>query len=175
VRADGRTQELAVRAAIGAGRGRLTRELLIESLLLGLAAGVVGIVFAIGALNVVLATAAIMLPRIASVGVDAASVAFALVLSVVASLIFGAVPLLKRSHGRLVDVLRAGGRNASAGRDRQLTRNRLTTVQVALALVLLVGSGLMIRSLPSMRRVEPGFTDPTTLQTFRAAFTGVAA
>ena len=77
--------------------------------------------------------------------------------------------MLKRARVRLTEALRAGGRNASAGRDRNITRNTLTIVQVALALVLLIGSGLMIRTFQSMRRVQPGFTDPGTLQTLQIA------
>ena len=78
-------------------------------------------------------------------------------------------PVLKRGRVRLAEALRAGGRNASAGRDRNIARNTLTIVQVALALVLLIGSGLMIRTFQSMRDVQPGFTDPGTLQTLRIA------
>ena len=94
---------------------------------------------------------------------------FTLVLSLLAGLAFGAIPVLKRGRIRLAEALRAGGRNASAGRDRNITRNTLTIVQVALALVLLIGSGLMIRTFQSMRRVQPGFSDPGTLQTLRIA------
>ncbi len=95
--------------------------------------------------------------------------AFTLVLSVAAGLAFGAIPVLKRNRVRLAEALRAGGRNASAGRDRNVTRNTLTIVQVALAVVLLIGSGLMIRTFQSMRRVQPGFSNPGTLQTLRIA------
>ncbi len=98
--------------------------------------------------------------------------AFTLVLSVAAGLAFGAIPVLKRRRVRLAEALRAGGRNASAGRDRNVTRNTLTIVQVALAVVLLIGSGLMIRTFQSMRRVQPGFTNPGTLQTMRIAIPG---
>ncbi len=175
VRTESRTQELAVRAAIGAGPGRLAREMLVESLLLGLAAGLVGVVLAIGAVKLVLAMEAIRLPRGSTVSVDVTSLAFALALSVVVSVIFGAVPIVKRGRVQLVDALRADNRNASAGRDRSLTRNVLTMTQVALALVLLVGSGLMIRTFHAMRSVAPGFADPASLQTLRLAITGDAA
>jgi predicted permease len=169
VRTEGRAQELAIRAAIGAGRGRLAREMLVESLLLGLMGGAAGLCLAIGALKVGLSLTPARLPRLELISVDATSMAFALVLSVAAGLAFGAIPILKRNRIRLAEALRAGGRNASAGRDRNVTRNTLTIVQVALAVVLLIGSGLMIRSFQSMRRVQPGFTDPGTLQTLRVA------
>src|SRR5918993_54601 len=172
VRAEGRAQELAVRAALGAGRGRLAREMLAESLLLGLLGGVVGLGLAFAALKLVLSTMPARLPRLEMIAVDATSVAFTLVLSVAAGLAFGAIPVLKRRRVRLAEALRAGGRHASAGRDRNVTRNTLTVVQVALAVVLLIGSGLMIRTFESMRRVQPGFTHPGTLQTLRITIPG---
>ena len=172
VRAEGRAQELAVRAALGAGRGRLAREMLAESLLLGLMGGVAGLGLAVAALKLVLSTTPARLPRLELIAVDATSMAFTLVLSVAAGLAFGAIPVLKRRRVRLAEALRAGGRNASAGRDRNVTRNTLTIVQVALAVVLLIGSGLMIRTFQSMRRVQPGFTNPGTLQTLRIAIPG---
>jgi predicted permease len=91
------------------------------------------------------------------------------VISVAAGLAFGAIPVLKHARVRLTEALRAGGRTASASRDRNVTRNTLTVLQVALALVLLIGSGLMIRTFQSMRRVQPGFSDPASLQTLRLA------
>ena len=175
VRTEGRAQELAVRAAIGAGRGRLAREMLVESLLLGLLGGAAGIAFAIAALKLVLTMNPARLPRLELIAVDATSLVFTLVVSVAAGLAFGAIPVLKHARVRLAEALRAGGRNASAGRDRNITRNTLTIVQVALALVLLIGSGLMIRTFQSMRRVQPGFTEPATLQTLRIAIPGDVA
>jgi predicted permease len=170
VRTEGRAQELAVRAAIGAGRARLAREMLIESLLLALLGGAAGLGLAIAALKVGLSLTPARLPRLELIAVDATAVAFTLGLSVAAGLAFGAIPVLKRSRIRLAEALRSSGRNASAGRDRNLTRNTLTIVQVALAVVLLIGSGLMIRTFQSMRRVQPGFTNPGMLQTLRVAF-----
>ena len=175
VRTEGRAQELAVRAAIGAGRGRLAREMLVESLLLGLLGGAAGIAFAVGALKLVLATSPAKLPRMDLIAVDGTALAFTLLVAVVAGLAFGAIPVLKHARVRLNEALRAGGRNASSSRDRNITRNTLTIVQVALALVLLIGSGLMIRSFQSMRRVQPGFTEPNALQTLRIAIPGDVA
>ena len=175
VRTEGRAQELAVRAALGAGRGRLAREMLVESLLLGLLGGAAGVGFAVAALKLVLSMSPARLPRLELIAVDATSLVFTLVVSVAAGLAFGAIPVLKHGRVRLAEALRAGGRNASAGRDRNVTRNTLTIVQVALALVLLIGSGLMIRTFQSMRRVQPGFSDPGTLQTLRIAIPGDVA
>jgi predicted permease len=169
VRTEGRAQELAVRAALGAGRSRLAREMLVESLLLGLMGGAGALGLALVALKLILSTTPARLPRLELIAVDASSMAFTLVLSVAAGLAIGAIPVLKRRRVGLAEVLRAGGRNASSGRDRNVTRNALTIVQVALAVVLLIGSGLMIRTYQSMRRVQPGFTNPGTLQTMRIA------
>jgi len=175
VRTEGRAQELAVRAAIGAGRGRLAREMLVESLLLGLLGGAAGIAFAIAALKLVLTMNPARLPRLELIAVDTTSLVFTFLVSVAAGLAFGAIPVVKHARVRLNEALRAGGRNASASRDRNITRNTLTIVQVALALVLLIGSGLMIRTFQSMRRVQPGFTEPATLQTIRVSIPGGVA
>ncbi|MBL8173303.1 MAG: ABC transporter permease [Bryobacterales bacterium] len=167
VRMEGRAQELAVRAALGAGRGRVARELLVESLILALAGGVLGMGFAAAAVKVILKMAPVRLPRFDQIAVDGTAVLFTLALSVLAGLAFGVFPVWK--HGGIVvaESLRAGGRTMSASRDRNFARNMLTVVQVALALVLLVGSGLMIRTFQSMRQVNPGFREPETLETLR--------
>jgi predicted permease len=175
VRTEGRAQELAVRAAIGAGRGRIARELLVESLVLALLGGLAGLGLASASLKLVLDAMPAGLPRRDLIGVDGTALAFTLVLSIAAGLLFGAIPVLRRGRVRLTEALRSGGRNASSSRDRNMTRNALTVVQVALALVLLIGSGLMIRSVQSMRRVQPGFTSPETLQTLRIAVPGAVA
>ncbi|MFN7939173.1 MAG: ABC transporter permease [Bryobacteraceae bacterium] len=167
VRTEGRAQELAVRAALGAGRGRVARELLMESLLLALAGGAVGIGFATAAVKIILEITPVRLPRFDQISVDPIALLFTLALSIIAGLAFGAFPVWKQGGVHINETLRAGGRTASASRDRNFARNMLTVVQVALALVLLVGSGLMIRSFQSMRRVDPGFRDPETLQTLR--------
>ena len=169
VRTEGRAQEFAVRAAIGASRARLARDVLAESLLLGLIGGAVGLGLAALALRAAPRLAPARLPRLDPIGVDAATVVFTLVISIAAGFMFGALPVLKWSRVRLNEALKAGGRGGTAGRDRNAARNTLTVVQVALAVVLLIGSGLMLRTYQSMRRVQPGFTDPATLQTLRIA------
>jgi putative ABC transport system permease protein len=175
VRTEGRAQELAVRTALGAGRGRLAREMFVESLLLGLIGGAAGVGVAVAALKLVLNMNPPRLPRLELISVDATSLEFTLIVSVLAGLAFGTIPVLKHGRVRLAEALRAGGRNASAGRDRNVARNTLTIVQVALAVVLLIGSGLMIRTFQSLRHVQPGFSDPATLQTLRVAIPGDAA
>ena len=167
VRTEGRAQELAVRAALGAGRGRMARELFVESLALAVMGGVVGIAFAVTVVKLVLKLSPAPLPRFEQISVDSTALLFTLAVSLAAGFAFGAIPVLKHGGIHLTEALRAGGRNASAGRERNIARNTLTVVQVALALVLLISSGLMIRTSQSMRRVHPGFTNPETLQTLR--------
>ncbi len=167
VRAEGRAQELAVRAVLGAGRGRLAREMFVESLALALMGGLAGIGFAVIVVKLVLRLSPSRLPRFEQISIDETAVLFTLAVSVAAGFAFGAIPVLKHARLHLAEALRSGGRNSSAGRDRNIARNTLTVVQVALALVLLIGSGLMVRTFQSMRKVNPGFSQPEGLQTFR--------
>src|SRR5262249_53559310 len=175
VRTEGRAQELAVRAALGAARGRLARELFVESIALALMGGAAGVGFAFAVVKLVLKMSPARLPRVEQISVDSTALLFTLVVSVAAGFAFGAIPALKHGGIRLAESLRAGGRSASAGRDRNIARNTLTVVQMALALVLLIGSGLMIRTFQSMRRVHPGFSDPEALQTLRISIPRSAA
>ncbi len=167
VRTEGRAQELTVRAALGAGRGRLARELFVESLTLALLGGLLGVGFASAVVRLVLQLSPTRLPRFDQIAVDSTALLFTLAVSIVAGFAFGAIPVWKHDRSRIAEALRAGGRSASASRERNLARNSLTVVQVALALVLLIGSGLMIRTFQSMRRVDPGFRAPESLQTLR--------
>jgi predicted permease len=167
VRAEGRQQELAVRAALGASRGRIAYELLSESVLLGIVGGVFGFGLAYAALRGLLALAPTNLPRLGNIGIDAAVVAFTLVISVAAGLLFGTIPVFKYAGPHVAAGLRGGGRTSSASRERHRARNTLVVVQVALALVLLIGSGLMIRTFIAMRHVNPGFTAPDQVLTLR--------
>lgn len=166
VRADGRTQELAVRSAIGAGRGQLVRELLGESVLLGLLGGVAGLGIAYTGLQALVAMGPQQLPRLDEITIDATTLAFTAGISVVAGLLFGIFPAAKMRAGILLSALKEGGRGGSAGRERHRVRNALVVSQIALALVLLIGSGLMIRSFQQLRNVAPGFQDPASLLTF---------
>ena len=167
VRAEGRQQELAIRAALGAGRGRITYELLLESLTLGVLGGALGLALAYGAVRLLLALAPANLPRIGEISIDVGVLLFTAVVSIAAGLLFGLVPVIKYAGPHLNAALRTGGRTFSQGRERHRARSTLVVVQVALALVLLVGSGLMIRTFQALRHVQPGFTRPEEIQTFR--------
>jgi predicted permease len=156
IRADSRQTELAVRAALGAGRWRIARTLLSESLALGLAGGLVGVGLAAATVRIVRATAPSALPRVADIGIDPVVMLFAAALSVGAGLLFGLLPVLRFASPRLA-ALRDGGRTASDGRSRNRVRNALVIVEIALALVLLVASGLMFRTFSALRQVDPGF------------------
>jgi predicted permease len=166
VRAESRQQELAVRAALGAGSGRLARELLTESVTLAVAGGLVGVGVAVAALRLLLALAPANLPRVGDIGIDAPVLLFALAISLGAGLAFGAIPVLKYAGPDVAASLR-GARSASASRERHRARNTLVVAQVALALVLLVSSALMIRTFVALKQVRPGFTRADQVQTFR--------
>jgi putative ABC transport system permease protein len=167
VRIDGRRQELAIRHALGASRRRIAAELSAESLILAGLSGLTGLGLAYGALRVLLAMAPSGLPRLNEIGIDAGVVLFAIGISVVASLFFGCIPALKYSGAGLEAKLREGGRSATGGRERDRSRGVLVIAQVALALILLVSSGLMIRTFLALTQVNPGFVAPSQVQTFR--------
>ncbi|HTS49600.1 MAG TPA: ADOP family duplicated permease, partial [Bryobacteraceae bacterium] len=169
VRADGRQQELAIRAALGAGWGRISRELLAESVAIGLLGGAVGLALAYGAVRLLLAIAPANLPRLNDISIDPFVVLFTLAVSLVAGLVFGLVPVIKYVGPRraLAGALRAGGRSLSDSKERHRMRSALVVVQVALAMMLLIASGLMIRTFQALRRVDPGFTHPEQLQTLQ--------
>jgi predicted permease len=167
VRAEGRQQELAIRAALGAGRAEIARELLVESVALGVLGGLLGLGLAYGGVRLLIALAPTNLPRLDQISIDGTVLLFTLAISLVAGLLFGAMPVLKYAGPGLSATLRAGGRTVSASRERHRARNTLVIVQVALALVLLVSSGLMIRTFQALKSVEPGFTRPAEVQTLR--------
>ncbi len=167
VRAEARQQELAVRAALGAGRGRIVRELLTESVLLGLAGGMVGALLADAGVRLLVAIGPANLPRLNEISLDARALAFTLLLSVLSGFLFGMIPALKYAGPRISLALRTAGRTSSVSRERHRARNVLVVAQVAMALVLMVSAGLMIRTFYALRTVEPGFTHPETLQTMR--------
>ncbi len=166
VRGEQRRRELAVRAALGAGSWRIARGLLAESLLLALGGGLIGVAVAYGALELLLWLAPPRLPRLDEIVLDGRALAFTFAVTLVAGLSFGLAPMLRAAGAQLGTALR-GGRGTSGGRAEHRTQNALVIGQVALALVLLVSSGLMIRTFLALRTVEPGFTQPETLQTFR--------
>jgi predicted permease len=167
VRVEGRRQELAVRAALGAGRGRIAADLLLESIILGLLGSTVGLGLAYAALRVLAAIAPAGLPRVHEIGIDGRVLLFTLLISLLASVLFGSIPIFKYAGVRLSTGIREGGRALSQSKEQHRARSVLVVVQVALALVLLICSGLMIRTFRALTNVNPGFAGPATLQTFR--------
>jgi predicted permease len=166
VRADSRRQELAIRAALGAARARIARELLVESLVLGVAGGALGLVLAYGGAEILVAVGPSDLPRLDEIAVHRPVLAFALVVSLASTLVFGSIPALKAALR--VDSPSSGlPRGSSATHERSTTRSVLVVVQVALALVLVVSAALMIRTFQVLRDVDPGFSDPASIQTAR--------
>jgi predicted permease len=167
VRADGRQQELAVRAALGASRAEIARELLWESVTLGIGGGAIGLGLAYAGLRLLMSLAPENLPRLEEISMDGTVLLFALVISLLAGLLFGLIPVLKYAGPQLNLTLRSGDRSATLSRERRRARGTLVVVQIALALVLLISSGLMIRTFQALRNVQPGFTHPETIQTLR--------
>lgn len=169
VRTDVRQQELAIRAALGAGRARIARDLLTESVLLGLLGGVCGVGIAYGSLRLLIAIGPANLPRLGEISLDLQALLFTLTLSLLSGLLFGLIPVLKYAGPRTPLALASAGRTASVSRDRHHSRNLLVIAQVAMAMVLLVSAGLMIRTFEKLRTVEPGFADAGHLQTMRTS------
>jgi putative ABC transport system permease protein len=171
VRAEGRQREFAVRGALGASRGRIAAGLLSESLMLGLAGGALGILFAQAGVGLLRKMAPAALPRVDDIGIDAVVLLVTLIISVVTALMFGLLPTLRLGTLNF-SVLKEAGRSASDAPGRHRTRNTLVVAQVALALVLLIVSGLMARTFVAMRQVQPGFVRPAEVQTFGIALPG---
>jgi predicted permease len=164
VRADTRRQELAVRAALGADAKRIAREFFAESCVLGVAGSVLGLGLAYVGVQLLMAIAPSNLPRLEEIAVHSPVFAFNLAMTLASTLVFGSITALKVALH--IDAPMSGGpRGSSAGRARSTTRNALVVVQVALALVLLVCAALMIRTFQALRHVDPGFSEPATIQT----------
>jgi predicted permease len=166
VRIEGRRQELAIRAALGANRKNIVAGLLLESLVLGCAGSAIGLGLAYGALNLIVAAAPTGLPRLHEIGIDIPVLLFAASLAIFVSLVIGIIPALKHSGINATTGLRDGGRGLSHSRERHRARKTLVAVQVALTLVLLICSGLMIRTFRALTHVFPGFSDPNTIASF---------
>jgi putative ABC transport system permease protein len=164
VRTEARHQELAIRAALGAGRRRIVIEMLVECLTLGALGGTLGVALAYAALRVLVANGPDTLPRLHEIRIDFSVLAFAFGVSLLSGLLFGLIPVFKYAGARLAATLGGVGRMLGHSRGQHRARNTLVAVQVALALVLLVGSGLMIRTFQQLREVAPGFTHPEEIQ-----------
>jgi predicted permease len=164
-RATGRSRELAVRAALGASRGRLTRQLMVESIVLGLAGGLAGLEIANWSVPVLLRLAPADLPRAADIAVDWRTFAFSLVLALLTGMLSGLFPALRSSRADLNQALKEGSRS-SGGAARNRARGTLLAVEVALSVMLLAGAGLLIRSFVALRNVSLGF-EPKGVATLR--------
>jgi putative ABC transport system permease protein len=158
-RASSRVREIALRVSIGARRERIVRQLLTESVLLSVVGGVLGVALAWAGVRLLLTLRPSNLPRLVDIELDGTVLAFALGLSVLTGIAFGLVPALQSARGDLVSALKDGSRGASAGRSRLKLRGALMVAEVALALVLLVGAGLLMRSFGKLMSVDLG-VDP---------------
>ena len=167
VRAEGRHQELAIRGALGASRWNIAADFLLESLVIGILGSCLGLLLAEGALRLLVAIAPQGLPRLQDIGIDLSVFAFTVSVSLFCSLLFGSIPALRYAGARVGTGLREGGRTASQGRERHRTRNTLVIIQVCLAFVLLICSGLMIRTFRALTQVDAGFDSKAGIQTVR--------
>jgi putative ABC transport system permease protein len=165
-RAAEREREFVIKGALGAGRWRLIRQLLTESVLVSLAGGAVAVVLALWGTRLLVALKPTNLPRLDEIGVDARVLGFTFVVSLLTGLVFGLLPAWTAARGSASEALKEGGRSATAGGTRQRLRNTFVVVELAVALVLLVGAGLLIKTFWNLRSVEPGF-NPEHLITMR--------
>jgi putative ABC transport system permease protein len=165
-RAAEREREFVIRTALGAGRWRLIRQLLTESVLVSLAGGAIAFLLAIWATNLLIALKPENLPRLDEIGVDSRVLAFTFGVSLMTGIIFGLLPAWTASRNLIGEALKEGGRSATAGGARQRMRSTFVVVELAIALILLVGAGLLIKTFWNLRSVEPGF-NPDHLLTMR--------
>ena len=164
VRAASREGEIVIRVALGAGRARIVRQLLTESLVLALAGGALGVALAAWVTRTLIALGPRGIPRLAEIGIDATALLFALGISLLTGLLFGLAPALQTSRTDLSGVIREGTRG-SKGRGGTRARSLLVVAETALAVVLLAGAGLLIRSFSQLQKVDPGF-QPAQVMTF---------
>ena len=162
-RAVGRHRELAVRAALGAGRGRIIRQLLTESLLLAIAGGLLGLLFALLGVKLLSAFVPENVPRFGETSIDLTVLGFTLGASLLTGLLFGIAPALQSSKLDLNEALKEGGRTGTDGHGRKRVRSALVISEVALSLILLVGAGLLIKSFMKLSNTDPGFNPDHTL------------
>ena len=167
-RSASRQKEIAIRTALGAGRARIVRQLLTESILLSLIGGTLGVVLASWGVKLLLAFSSDRLPRVAEINIDNRVLWFTFAVSLVTGVLFGLVPALQISKTDINESLKESGRNAMGGRRRQRARNLLVVSEVALSLVLLVGAGLLARSFVRLQNVSVGFV-PDQLLTINLA------
>jgi putative ABC transport system permease protein len=156
-RMGGRQKEIAVRTALGAGQGRIMRQLLTESMVLALVSGVFGLLLAYGGVRALTALSPGNVPRMQEISVDGRVLVFTLLVAAVTGLLFGLGPAIMAANTRLNDVLKAAGRSSMATVRGRRLRNMLVVFEVAMSVVLLVGAALMIRSFAELEKVNPGF------------------
>jgi putative ABC transport system permease protein len=169
VRAEARQQELAVRLALGAEARQVAWQLMSESLLVAFVGGVIGTALAYGGIQLLVYLQPARLPRLSEITLDPIVLAFTIGVSLIAGLLFGAIPVLKYARPHMASALKDSSRGSSEGRERHRARNTLVVAQVALAAVLLVASGLMVRTFIAIRDVPPGFQNPEQVLTFRVS------
>ena len=170
-RATARQTEMAIRAAVGAGRSRIIRQLLTESMLLSLVGGIAGLALAIGCMTFLRSVIPTDIPRIANIGIDATVLTYALVISIVTGLVFGLAPALSASRSNLTESLKEGRGTPQAGTRRAVMRGALVASQFALALILANGAALMVQSYLRFRGMEQGF-DPESVLTVNVSLQG---
>jgi putative ABC transport system permease protein len=158
-RASARGKEIAIRAALGASRARIVRQLLIESLLLSLVGGTLGLLLAVWGLDLLIAMSPAGLPRFEQAGIDASVLAFTLIVSTLTGVLFGMAPALQASKVNLTEMMKEGAKGASSGRGRRRLRGALVVGEVAMSLVLIIGAGLLIKSFLHIMATDPGY-DP---------------
>jgi putative ABC transport system permease protein len=161
-----REREFVIRAALGAGRWRLIRQLLTESVIVSLAGGAIAVLLAIWGTNVLIWLKPENLPRLEEIGVDLRVLGFTFGISLLTGVVFGLLPAWTASRGSVSEALKEGGRSATAGGARQRLRSVFVVAELAVALILLVGAGLLIKTFWKLRSVEPGFK-PDHLLTMR--------
>uniref|UniRef100_Q01SC3 Permease n=1 Tax=Solibacter usitatus (strain Ellin6076) TaxID=234267 RepID=Q01SC3_SOLUE len=169
VRAESRQYERGIRMALGAARAQILRESLAESLLLGAAGGLLGLALAYAGIRLLRFMNPGNLPRLQEISIDASVLLFALATSLFSCLLFGLLPALKYATSQPAPALRLGGVSAGTTRRRHRAQNLLLVGQISLAVVLLVTSGLMLRTFQELRKVRPGFTNPRQVQVFGLA------